>query len=324
MPRVSVVVPTYKRTALLDRCLEALLKQDLPPADYEIIIVDDAGCAETDEMVEQWAERARLSGHSIVYLPAKYAHGPAAARNIGLRAARSEIIAFTDDDCVPSPGWLRAGLAAMTDEVAGVAGRISVPLNGVPTDYEYNASHMAQCDFVTANCFYRRDALLLVGGFDERFTMAWREDTDLIFTLRECGLQFACAPDALVIHPVRAAPWGISISQQRKSIFNALLYKKHPALYRQLIQSAPPWHYYGIMGALLLVLIGMIGMSGLLVLIGLALWGCQTGLFCMKRLRHTSHSACHVAEMIVTSLVIPPLAIYWRLRGAIKYRVFFL
>jgi GT2 family glycosyltransferase len=324
MPRVSVVVPTCNRPVLLARCLEALLKQDLPPADYEIIIVDDANSAETCKMVEQRAEQASPGGHCILYLPAKYTHGPAAARNIGLRAARSEIIAFTDDDCIPSPGWLSAGLAAMADGVAGVAGRVSVPLNGVPTDYEYNASHMAQCDFVTANCFYRRDALLLVEGFDERFTMAWREDTDLIYTLRERGLQFACAPDALVIHPVRAARWGISISQQRKSIFNALLYKKHPVLYRQLVQPAPPWHYYGIVGALLLALAGVIAMSGLVALIGLALWGCQTGLFCMKRLRHTSHSPRHVAEMIVTSLVIPPLAIYWRLRGAIKYRVFFL
>lgn len=322
MPLVSVVVPTYKRPALLARCVEALLQQDLPPADYEIIIVDDADCAETDELVEQWAERA--SDHSIVYLPAKCAHGPAAARNIGMRAARSEIIAFTDDDCIPSPGWLRAGLAAMTDAVVGVAGRISLPLNGVPTDYEYNASHLAGCDFVTANCFYRRETLLQVGGFDERFTMAWREDTDLIFTLRERGFQFADAPDALVIHPVRAARWGISISQQRKSIFNALLYKKHPALYRQLIQSAPPWRYYGIVGALLLALAGVIAMSGWMVLIALVLWACLTGFFCMQRLRHTSHSARHIAEMIVTSLVIPPLAIFWRLRGAVKYRVFFL
>lgn len=212
----------------------------------------------------------------------------------------------------------------MTGDTAGAAGRISVPLEGVPTDYEYNASYLALSEFVTANCFYRRDVLLLVGGFDERFTMAWREDSDLIFTLQERGLRCSRAPDALVIHPVRAARWGISISQQRKSIFNALLYKKHPLLYRQKVQAAPPLHYYGITAALVVALVGVIGMSGLLALIGLLLWGCQTGHFCLRRLRHTSHTARHVAEMIVTSLVIPPLAIYWRLRGAIKYRIFFL
>jgi cellulose synthase/poly-beta-1,6-N-acetylglucosamine synthase-like glycosyltransferase len=324
MPRVSVIVPTFKRPLLLVRCLEALLAQDLAPSDYEIIIVDDADYAETRDIVEQRAHQARLNGHSVHYLPAKYTHGPAAARNIGLRAARSEVIAFTDDDCIPCPGWLRAGLAAMTGDVVGVAGRISVPLEGAPTDYEYNASYLAHSEFVTANCFYRREALLQVGGFDERFTMAWREDSDLIFTLQERGLRYTSAPDALVVHPVRPARWGISISQQRKSLFNALLYKKHPVLYRQKVQAAPPWHYYSIVGALLVALAGVIALSGWLALAGLALWACQSARFCVLRLLHTSRTPGHIAEMVVTSLVIPPLSIFWRLRGAIKYRVFFL
>ncbi len=269
MPRVSIVVPTYKRPDLLARCLEALLAQDLAPADYEVIIVDDADCIETRDMVQRRAKQARSRGHTVRYLPAKFTQGPAAARNIGVRAARSEVIAFTDDDCIPCTGWLKAGLAALKDGVAGVAGRISVPLEGAPTDYENNASHLAHSEFVTANCFYRRDALLLVGGFDERFTMAWREDSDLIFSLQERGLQFARASDALVVHPVRAARWGVSIGQQRKSLFNALLYKKHPALYRQKVQSGPPWRYYGIVGALLVVLAGAIAMLGPIALVGL-------------------------------------------------------
>lgn len=324
MPRVSVVVPTCKRPALLARCLDALLAQDLAPTDYEVIIVDDADCVETRDMVLRRAKQARRRGHTVCYLPAKFTRGPAAARNIGLRAARGEVIAFTDDDCIPSNEWLNAGLTALKDGVAGVTGRISVPLEGEPTDYEYNASQLAQSEFVTANCFYRRDALLLVGGFDERYTMAWREDSDLIFSLQERGLQFAHAPDALVVHPVRAARWGVSIGQQRKSLFNALLYKKHPVLYRQKVQSGPPWRYYGIVGTLLVVLAGALAMSGPVALLGLVLWACLTGHFCAQRLRHTSHAPGHVGEMIVTSMIIPPLAIYWRLRGAVKYRVFFL
>jgi hypothetical protein len=64
--------------------------------------------------------------------------------------------------------------------------------------------------------------------------------------------------------------------------------------------------------------------SGFLALAGLMLWAYQTGRFCMLRLRHTTRAPGHVIEMIVTSIAIPPLAIYWRLRGSIKYRVFFL
>ena len=320
---VSVVVPTFKRPTLLVQCLKALLVQDFAPADYEVIIVDDAACDQTRCLVERWA--AMRCSHTVRYIPVTGSnHGPAAARNIGWRAAHGEIIAFTDDDCIPSSDWLKAGVAAMADGVVGVAGRLVVPLQTAPTDYEYNASYLAQCEFVTANCFYRRDALVMAGGFDERFTAAWREDSDLIFTLEELDARCTSAPDAIVVHPVRPAPWGISIRQQRKSMFNALLYKKHPVLYRQKIQASPPWHYYAIVGALLVTLLGVIIGLGLLAVAGLSLWMYLTTRFCVQRLRHTSHAPSHVTEMLATSIVIPPLAIFWRLRGAIKFRVFFL
>ncbi|HYX49418.1 MAG TPA: glycosyltransferase, partial [Ktedonobacteraceae bacterium] len=221
---VSVVVPTFKRPMLLDRCLEALLAQDFVAVDYEVIIVDDAASDQTRCQVEQYAKRAGMEGYSIRYFAVSESHGPAAARNLGLYAAYGEIIAFTDDDCIPSPGWLKAGVKALTNDAVAVAGRIIVPLPPTPTDYEYNASYLAHSEFVTANCFIRRDALIRIGGFDERFTAAWREDSDLIFTLQELGARCIAAQEAVVIHPVRSAKWGISIYQQRKSIFNALLY----------------------------------------------------------------------------------------------------
>lgn len=205
----------------------------------------------------------------------------------------------------------------------GVCGRIVVPLPSAPTDYERDAAGLETAEFATANCFYRRDALEVVGGFDERFTAAWREDADLFFSLLERGYRVARASEAVVIHPVRPAPWGISIRQQRKSMFNALLYKKHPALYRQRIQPTPPLHYYGIVGALLAALVGIVSGRGRLALMGGGLWLALTGRFCARRLRGTSHAPRHLAEMAVTSALIPPLSVFWRLRGALKYRVRF-
>jgi GT2 family glycosyltransferase len=105
------------------------------------------------------------------------------------RLARGAIIAFTDDDCIPDPGWLSAGASAFAPGVAGVDGTIVVPLPDRPTDYERDAAGLTGAEFATANCFYRREVLAAVGGFDERFTAAWREDSDLFFTLRERGYQ---------------------------------------------------------------------------------------------------------------------------------------
>ncbi|MBA2287017.1 MAG: glycosyltransferase [Ktedonobacteraceae bacterium] len=321
---VSVVVPTFKRPDLLNRCLEALTAQRFDPTAYEILIVDDAACDDTQCLVERWSGCVQERGHTLRYIPVLGAHGPAAARNTGWQAAQGECIAFTDDDCIPTPDWLTAGVAALVEGVAGLSGRIVVPLDHTPTDYERNAAHLEQAEFVTANCFYRRAALAEVGGFDERFTAAWREDSDLFFTLLERKAKCKHAPEAVVYHPVRPAPWGISLRQQRKSMFNALLYKKHSALYRQRIQAAPPWRYYAIISALLLALAG--ALSGLwpLALTAFCGWLLLTAHFCLQRLRATSHAPHHVAEMIMTSLLIPPLAVYWRLFGAFKFRVLFL
>ena len=337
--RVSVVVPTFKRPDLLFRCLTALMAQDFDAGDYEVIIADDAACDETRRAVEAWC-RSRvpvLPVHrqcpAVRYIAITGNHGPAAARNAGWRVARGEIIAFTYDDCVPTPGWLIAGLAAFADGVAGVSGRLIVPLQRVPADYELNAAQLATSRFVTANCFYRRACLATIGGFDERFTSAWREDSDVYFTLLErcagevipsLSRSFVYAPDAVVIHPLRPARWGVSLGQQRKSMFNALLYKKHPALYRQKIQAAPPWHYYVIVGALLMVIGALLGRKQRVAFGAACLWVFMTGRFCLKRLDRTSCKRRHVGEMLVTSVMIPPLSIFWRIRGAIKFRVFFL
>jgi hypothetical protein len=250
------------------------------------------------------------------------AHGPAAARNVGwraARAARAAIIAFTDDDCIPSPGWLRAGLGAMSDEmVAGASGRLVMPLPPNPTDYELNAARLADGQFIIANCFYCRSALELVSGFDERFTAAWGEDSDLQFTLLERGMVLASAQEAVVTHPICPAPWHVSLGQQRRNILNPLFHKKHPKLYRTLIQPSSPWRYYAIAAALPGALSGAPLRRPRLALSSGASWTLLTSVFCAKRLTQTSRSPRHIAAMLVTSALIPPLAIYWRLRGALR------
>lgn len=321
--QASAVVPTCRRPDLLDRCLAALVAQDMAPAAYEIVVADDAASDQTRRQVERWAERAGATGRTIRYLRVAGRHGPAAARNTGWRAARGAAIAFTDDDCLPDRGWLRAGLAALAAGADAAYGAVEVPMRPLPTDYEHNAAHLADAGFVTANCFCRRAALARVGGFDERFTQAWREDSDLYFALLERRARVVRAPGARVVHPVRPARWGVSLGQQRKSAFNALLYKKHPALYATHIQAHPPWRYYATVAALLGAAGGVLVRRRGMALVAGSLWMALTAQFCAMRLRQTSRAPRHAAEMIATSALIPPLAVFWRLRGAARYRVRF-
>lgn len=283
---VAVVVPTCARPELLRRCLAALERQTLPREQYEIIVVDDT----------------------------ELRSGPAAARNRGWRKARAPVVAFTDDDTVPDPGWLKEGLAAIRRGGDAVVGRTVMPLHGTPTDYERNESGLERAEFVTANCFVRRSVLERLRGFDESFRVPWREDSDLHFRLLEHGYRIARAENAVVVHPVRPAPWGVSLRQQRKVVFDALLFRKHPRLYRERIRRAPRWDYYLIVLSLF---------AGLFVPSALFVWAALTGRFCWRRLRGTSKAPVHVAEMVVTSILIPPVSVFWRAVGALRYRVAF-
>lgn len=321
----SVVIATRDRPTLLRRSLEALLTQTLPRTDYEIIVVDDGDGDDpaTRITVEQLHER---SGGlpALRYLRAAGARGPAAARNHGWRHARGEIVAFTDDDTIADPAWLSEGLRAMTPGVAAASGRIVVPVPQRPTDYERDVAHLESAEFATANCFVRCGDLAALGGFDERFTTAWREDSDLHFRLLECRLPVKRAPAAVVQHPVRPARWGVSLQQQRKVVFDALLYAKHPRLYRHRIRARPRWDYYATV--VLLFIAAAAAWTGMAALAALAFlgWGVLTALFCGRRLRGASLTPAHVADMIVTSIAIPPVAVFWRVVGWARFRALLL
>jgi cellulose synthase/poly-beta-1,6-N-acetylglucosamine synthase-like glycosyltransferase len=318
--QVSVVIPTCGRIDFLRRCLQALAFQNLGSANYEIIIVDDRPSQATRDAVAEWVASITERQLAIVYVVNTGPHGPAAARNRGWQVARAPIVAFTDDDTVPAGDWLKNGLAAFVGEADAIWGQIQMPLPAVPTDYQWDAKLLETAEFVTANCFCRKQLLEELGGFDERFRMAWREDSDFYFRLLNCNATIIHAPQAVVVHPVRPEPWGVSVSQQKKILFDALLYKKHPLLYRQKIRSAPRWDYYLIVAALLTGTAALLFGNLLLASLAVAVWVLMTAWLCWKRLRHTARTWPHIAEMIITSALIPLLAVFWRIVGAVKFR----
>jgi GT2 family glycosyltransferase len=303
--------------------LEALLRQDLAGDAYEIIVADDGPDPETRDIVEV---AAILAGGrpAVRYIAVTGSQGPAAARNRGWRAAAADVVAFTDDDTIPSRSWLREGLAAMRPGIAAAAGRIRMVAQSQPTDYERDASALSRAEFATANCFVRQDDLASVGGFDERFAMAWREDSDLHFTLLRRGALIERAPLAVVTHPIRAASWGVSLRQQSKIVYDALLFKKHPDFYRARIRARPRWDYYAIVTMLIGAPLAAVEGAPIVAVTCAGLWGGMTIYLCIRRLRGTSRRLSHVAEMVATSIAIPPCATFWRLVGAFRYRAIFL
>jgi glycosyltransferase involved in cell wall biosynthesis len=321
---VSVVVPTYGRLDLLDRSLDALTRQDFAAGAYEIIVVDDEPNRNTLQLVAGWRARTLDRGPRLVYVANDDgAHGAAAARNRGWRVAKAPIIAFTGDDTVPSPSWLTQGLAGFDDHIDVLCGRIESPHRPLPAAHERDAGAPAAAEFVTANCFCRRGVLDALDGFDERFRAGWREDMDLHFRLLKMQANITHSQQAMVVHPEPPAPWGASLFELHKISFDALLYKKHPELYRQKIRRLPCWEDYAIVAALVTAVMGLAAGHEIVAVIGCGGWLVLTAMLAIRRLRGGPHRAAHIADMLVTSALIPPVSVFWRVLGAIKYRVRF-
>ncbi|MFC8731204.1 HAD-IIIA family hydrolase [Luteimicrobium sp. NPDC057192] len=168
--------------------------------------------------------------------------GPAAARNAGWRTLpATRWVVFLDDDVLPPQGWaagLRRDLAAAGARTGGVQGRIEVPLDhdGRPTDWERVTQGLERAAWATADMAYRRDALVAVGGFDERFPRAYREDADLALRVRGAGWELATGA-RVVRHPVRPADDAVSLRVQAGTRDDALMRALHGPAWRRSAET---------------------------------------------------------------------------------------
>lgn len=317
---VSVVIPTYNRPGYLQHCLRCLALQASAQFPFEVIVVSDGPDTASQQVSGAFMNFPEMPVHFLSLTEKK---GPAAARNLGWQSATGQLIIFTDDDCLPASGFVAAYANAWTKQslqLVAFTGKVIVPITDTPTDYEQNTAQLAGAEFITANCACSKAALIAVSGFDERFVMAWREDSELQFKLINHNIPILRIDDAVIVHPVRIARWGVSIKEQKKSMFNALLLKKHPLLFRQKIYTQPLWNYYAMTTALLAMLVSLLLRHPVTATIFLAVWLFLLVAFTCKRLALTRRTPSHIAEMIVTSAVIPWLSVYWTLYGSWRFK----
>ncbi len=203
-PRFSVVIPTYRRNGSLAACLDRLSAgaQTLAPGAYEIIVSDDYSGADNAQHVLQ--ER-----FPWVHWVAGPGRGPAANRNRGAAEARASWLVFTDDDCLPTPGWLES-FAARLDQADGRDLRVLEgattaggakdygPFLNVPLNEEGGC--LWSCNFAIQRALFEE-----MGGFDDRFPYPHLEDVDLRLRLEDRGQAFPFVPEATVEHPPRPA-----------------------------------------------------------------------------------------------------------------------
>jgi glycosyltransferase involved in cell wall biosynthesis len=208
MKKVSVVIPTFERASRLPGLVSALAAQTLPRDDFDVIIADDASQDDTPQVLKELAERASID---LRVVRNEVNRGPGAARNLAWRQSDAPVIAFTDDDCLPSPRWLEAGLRWLDGTPDVVQGR-TIPDPATPIGrWAVTQTIESFTDrFETCNIFYRTTLLDDLGGFDEDMPF-FGEDTVLGWSALRRGAVADFAPDALVhhavIHPGAAYHW---------------------------------------------------------------------------------------------------------------------
>jgi GT2 family glycosyltransferase len=204
-PLLTVVIPTYNRNDLLARCLDRLApgQQTLDPTLYEVLVTDDGSAPTSQPMLRE--------KYPWVQWTAGPRRGPAANRNHAIRQVRTEWIALTDDDCVPSLNWLEVFADAI--QTAGrtetIEGRTTCD-EGFPSPLLQAPVNVEGGNLYTCNLALTKTTFELVGGFDERFPHAIQEDIEFRERLKRAGYKTRFVPEAVIDHPPRMQHLGKS------------------------------------------------------------------------------------------------------------------
>jgi histidinol-phosphate phosphatase family protein len=312
------VIPTTGRQSLRD-LLEAL-SESAGPLPGRALVVDDR----TDRRDPLPAPGgSRLEGRIEVL--AGPGAGPAAARNVGWQASRAEWIVFLDDDVLPGADWLErlsGDLRAAGPEVAATQGRIEVPLPAgrAPTDWERNTRRLERAHLATADIAYRRTALAAVGGFDERFRRAYREDTDLALRVAGAGYRSVRGSRG-VRHPVRpASPW-VSVRLQAGNADDVLMRRLHGPRWRDMVGEPRGRRRRH----LIVTAAGLLGGAGIATghrrigAAGAAAWLAGTAELAWARIAPGPRTAAEIAAMVATSAALPAVATLHTLAATVRH-----
>ncbi len=318
MVSTTLVVPTLGRPSL-EALLDALAEQDRWLA-APVLLVDDRPTGPPLDLLRRGLDLRVLRSHG---------RGPARARNLGWRHARTPWVSFLDDDVLPGRSWYadldadlqRAEAAAAVGSTARV--QVPLPLGRRPTDWERGTAGLETARWITADLSYRRDALARVGGFDERFPRAFREDADLALRVLATHGEAAIVDGARsVVHPVRPSDDWASLRQQAGNADDALMLARHGSGWHARA-GAPRGRlrrHTAVVAAGAAALAGLVARCRRLAVAGTVGWLVGTGELALARVLPGPGTADEVRRMVLTSGAIPPAAVYHRLRGELRHR----
>lgn len=221
---VTIVIPAHNAARTLRQCLESCLHQTYPGC--FVVVVDDGSTDATPAIAESLSVR----------VVRQQKRGPAAARNAGAAVATSDIVVFTDADCVPHADWVEKLLSGFSAGIGAVGGTYGIAnpkrLLARMIHEEIQLRHARFGDSVdflgSFNLAVRRELFEKLGGFDESFSAASGEDNDLSYRILDAGQKLGFVRAAIVEHYHPVVPLAYLRTQARHGFWRVKLYTKHP------------------------------------------------------------------------------------------------
>lgn len=313
--RFDIVIPTLGRPSLVE-LLKDIAREEGPRPE-RIILVDDR--LEQEDSVVMGPIPFELEPLLCV-LPGR-GLGPAAARNIGWRAGGAPWVVFLDDDVRLERTWatnLVSDLESASPEVAGVQGRIRVPMPRyrAPTEHERLAKEREHSQWCATDIAYRRSALELVGGFDERFTHPSREDVDLGLRVIDSGFQIVRGR-RLVEHPAPEENSWDCLARERRIADDVFMRAIHGPRWRERSGAIPDERARHIATSLagVGVVLGAAAGAWPFALGCAAVFGISTATLAWKRVAPGPRTMDEVVSATATSTLVPLAATWHWLRG---------
>ncbi|MGK5543877.1 glycosyltransferase family 2 protein [Streptomyces sp. URMC 127] len=318
----AVVIPTLGRPCL-DDCLAALARS-VGPAPREVVVVHDRPGPRHGRpplSLEALGDLRR-----VATLLSGAGKGPAAARNRGWAAVTAPWVVFLDDDVRVTPAWrteVCRDLQRAAPGTGGVQGVLDVPLPAGrrPTDWERATAGLAGARWATADMAYRTCLLDSVGGFDERFPRAFREDAELALRVMAAGWRLERG-GRVTRHPVRPSGAWASLRRQAGNADDALMVRLHGRTWWERAE-APRGRlrrHAAVTAAGAAAAVFALARRPLAGAVAGLAWALGTAEFAWARIAPGPRTPQEVAAMVATSVAIPPAAVWHRLRGTVRHR----
>lgn len=242
---ISVIIPTHNRREILVKSLTALFHQSVPKEHYEIVIVDDGSTDGTETYIQSILQSSPVQTHYFSQMN----KGPAAARNLGIRQAKGDIVLIIGDDIITTPTFIEEHEKSHSNHpniLIGILGYITwspelnvTPFmhwleNGGPQFSYYQIEQRIDvtddivCYFYTSNISFKKKLFEDYGYFDEDFPYAAFEDTELGFRLRKSGLHLLYNKNAIAYHYHPMTLESVSRRMQKVGESMHILFRKQP------------------------------------------------------------------------------------------------